>query len=98
MVARVRCAGGVGRRGFLLLPVLLPRFARRGNAVASQHEHPNPAGSGEIALMPKAGHSDMKATRIYLHLAVTVLRGEAEALERRLLGPQNEGPSWSLPT
>jgi integrase len=44
------------------------------------------AGSSPIALMAKAGHSDMKTTRIYLHLAGTVFREEAEALERRLLG------------
>jgi integrase len=44
------------------------------------------AGSSPIALMAKAGHSDMKTTRIYLHLAGTVFRDEAEALERRLLG------------
>jgi hypothetical protein len=42
------------------------------------------AGSSPIALMTKAGHSDMKTTRIYLHLAGTVFRDEAEALERRL--------------
>lgn len=45
------------------------------------------AGSSPIALMTKAGHSDMKTTRIYLHLAGTVFRDEADALERRLLGP-----------
>lgn len=44
------------------------------------------AGSSPIALMTKAGHSDMKTTRIYLHLAGTVFRDEAAALERRLLG------------
>jgi integrase len=44
------------------------------------------AGSSPIALMAKAGHSDMKTTRIYLHLAGTVFRDEAEALERRLIG------------
>jgi integrase len=44
------------------------------------------AGSSPIALMAKAGHSDMKTTRIYLHLAGTVFPDEAEALERRLLG------------
>jgi site-specific recombinase XerD len=44
------------------------------------------SGSSPIALMSKAGHSDMKTTRIYLHLAGTVFRDEAEALERRLLG------------
>jgi integrase len=49
------------------------------------------AGSSPIALMTKAGHSDMKTTRIYLHLAGTVFRDEAEALERRLLGSQG-GP------
>lgn len=43
------------------------------------------AGSSPIALMTKAGHTDMKTTRIYLHLAGTVFRDEAEALERRLL-------------
>jgi integrase len=42
------------------------------------------AGSSPIALMAKAGHSDMKTTRIYLHLAGTVFRDEATALERRL--------------
>lgn len=44
------------------------------------------AGSSPIALMAKAGHSDMKTTRIYLHLAGTVFRDEADRLERRLLG------------
>ena len=44
------------------------------------------AGSSPIALMAKAGHSDMKTTRIYLHLAGTVFRDEAAALERRLFG------------
>lgn len=44
------------------------------------------AGSSPIALMAKAGHSDMKTTRIYLHLAGTVFREEAAALERRLFG------------
>jgi integrase len=44
------------------------------------------SGSSPIALMAKAGHSDMKTTRIYLHLAGTVFRDEAEALERWLLG------------
>jgi hypothetical protein len=40
--------------------------------------------------MAKAGHSDMKTTRIYLHLAGTVFREEAAALERRLLGVGGE--------
>jgi integrase len=44
------------------------------------------AGSSPIALMAKAGHSNMKTTQIYLHLAGTVFRDEAEALERRLFG------------
>jgi integrase len=44
------------------------------------------SGSGPVALMTKAGHSDMKTTRIYLHLAGTVFREEADALERRMLG------------
>jgi integrase len=43
------------------------------------------SGSGPIALMSKAGHSDMKTTRIYLHLAGIVFHDEAAALERRLL-------------
>jgi integrase len=44
------------------------------------------SGSSPIALMTKAGHSDMKTTRIYLHLAGTVFPAEAERLEQRLLG------------
>jgi integrase len=54
------------------------------------------SGSSPIALMTKAGHADMKTTRIYLHLAGTVFRDEAEALERRLLGaspPEESGGS-----
>jgi integrase len=43
------------------------------------------AGSSPIALMAKAGHTDMKVTRRYLHLAGIVFRDEAAALERRLL-------------
>ena len=42
------------------------------------------AGEGPVALMTRAGHSDMATTRIYLHLAGTVFRDEADALERRL--------------
>jgi hypothetical protein len=45
------------------------------------------AGSSAIALMAKAGHTDMKVTRQYLHLAGIVFQDEAAALERRLLGP-----------
>lgn len=48
----------------------------------------NGAAGGEspIALMARAGHADLRTTRRYLHLAGTVFRAEAEALERRLLG------------
>lgn len=41
------------------------------------------AGSSPIAVMAKAGHRSMATTRRYLHLAGTVFRDEAEALERR---------------
>jgi integrase/recombinase XerD len=51
------------------------------------------AGSSPIALMSKAGHSNMKTTQAYLHLAGHVFRNEAEALERRLLGVE---PSTNL--
>jgi integrase len=44
------------------------------------------AGSSAIAVMSKAGHASMATTKRYLHLAGTVFRDEAEALERRLLG------------
>jgi integrase len=44
------------------------------------------AGTGPVALMAKAGHTDMATTKIYLHLAGTVFREEAAALERRMLG------------
>lgn len=44
------------------------------------------SGSNPIAVMTKAGHSDMKTTRRYMHLAGIVFRDEAAALERRLLG------------
>jgi hypothetical protein len=36
--------------------------------------------------MAKAGHTDMKITRRYLHMAGIVFHDEAHALERRLLG------------
>ena len=42
------------------------------------------SGSTPIALMAKAGHTDMKVTRRYLHLAGIVFHDEAEALEQRL--------------
>jgi integrase len=43
------------------------------------------AGESPIAVMARAGHADMRTTKRYLHLAGTVFREEAEALERRLL-------------
>jgi hypothetical protein len=49
-----------------------------------------------IAVMTKAGHSDMKTTKNYLHLAGVVFRDEAEALERRLLGEVSTGVSTDL--
>jgi integrase len=48
------------------------------------------SGSGPVALMAKAGHTDMRVTRRYLHLAGIVFHDEAEALERRLLGTATE--------
>jgi integrase len=54
------------------------------------------AGSSAIAVMTKAGHSDMKTTKNYLHLAGVVFRDEAEALERRLLGEVSTGVSTDL--
>jgi integrase len=54
------------------------------------------AGSSAIAVMTKAGHSDMKTTKNYLHLAGVVFRDEAEALERRLLGEISTGISTDL--
>jgi len=50
--------------------------------------HSAAAGTGEIALMTAAGHGSISITKRYLHLAGSVLRDEAEALERRLLGGQ----------
>jgi hypothetical protein len=49
------------------------------------------AGETPIALMSRAGHRSMQTTKIYLHLAGTVFRDEAEALERRLLGNGDVG-------
>lgn len=43
------------------------------------------AGASPIAVMAKAGHSNMRTTQTYLHLAGVVFRDEAERLERRLL-------------
>jgi len=46
--------------------------------------HDAAAGASPIALMAKAGHTDMRITHRYLHLAGIVFRDEADALERRL--------------
>jgi integrase len=54
------------------------------------------SGSNPIAVMSKAGHSDMKTTKRYLHLAGVVFRDEAEALERRLLGTGANGKASGL--
>jgi integrase len=48
------------------------------------------AGANPVALMTKAGHSDMKTTRIYMHLAGQVFRDEAERLQARLLGADED--------
>ncbi|MDQ3669978.1 MAG: tyrosine-type recombinase/integrase [Actinomycetota bacterium] len=48
--------------------------------------HDAAGGASAIAVMAKAGHTNMATTRAYLHLAGVVFRSEAEALERRLLG------------
>jgi integrase len=52
--------------------------------------HDAAAGSSAIAVMAKAGHSNMSTTKTYLHLAGTVFRDEAERLEERLLGAIQE--------
>jgi integrase len=54
------------------------------------------AGMNAVALMTSAGHSDMKTTKRYLHLAGTVFRSEADALERRMLGALLTEPSTDL--
>jgi integrase len=51
------------------------------------------SGSSAIAVMTKAGHSDMRTTKTYLHLAGVVFRDEAQALEDRLLGGTKLYPS-----
>jgi integrase len=51
------------------------------------------SGSTPIALMAKAGHTDMRVTRRYLHLAGIVFHDEAEALEKRLLGGRKFYPT-----
>ena len=55
--------------------------------------HDAASGASAIAVMSKAGHANMATTRTYLHLAGVVFREEAEALEERLLGVQEESPS-----
>jgi len=54
------------------------------------------AGSSPIALMAKAGHTDMKVTRQYLHLAGIVFHDEAAALEERLLGGSRRDESLEV--
>jgi hypothetical protein len=68
-----------------------PLGSNRGKFTVHENAEGDCSGSSPIALMAKAGHSDMKTTRIYLHLAGTVFRDEAEALERRLLGIASGG-------
>lgn len=47
------------------------------------------AGANPVALMTKAGHSDMRTTKVYMHMAGVVFRDEAERLEARLLGVES---------
>jgi integrase len=42
-------------------------------------------GESAVALMTRAGHANMATTKVYLHLAGTVFRDEAERLEETLL-------------
>jgi integrase len=57
------------------------------------------AGANPVALMTKAGHADMKTTRIYMHMAGVVFRDEADRLEARLLGSDAENlVPHSVPT
>lgn len=58
--------------------------------------HDAASGASAIAVMAKAGHANMATTKRYLHLAGTVFRAEAEALERRLLGEPSTEPSTQL--
>jgi hypothetical protein len=74
--------------------VLLYHSGRdEGKRYASDSTNEVASGSSPIAPMTKAGHSNMKTTQAYMHLAGTVFRNEAEALERRLLGVE---PSTNL--
>lgn len=61
--------------------------------------HDAASGSSAIAVMTKAGHSNMRTTQTYLHLAGVVFRDEAARLERRLLGVESSTDlSGSEPT
>jgi integrase len=60
--------------------------------------HDAASGSSAIAVMTKAGHSNMKTTQRYLHLAGTVFREEADRLEERLLGRSSTDLSESEDT
>jgi integrase len=51
------------------------------------------AGANPIAVMTKAGHSNIATTRKYMHLAGVVFRDEAERLEQRLLGGRRFYPT-----
>ncbi len=51
------------------------------------------AGESPVALMTRAGHTNMATTKRYLHLAGTVFRDEAERLDGRLLGGLSTQPS-----
>jgi len=48
--------------------------------------HMAAGGSSPVAIMATAGHSSMATTKRYLHLAGVTFKGEADALEERLLG------------
>lgn len=54
------------------------------------------AGESPIALMTRAGHSNMSTTKRYLHLAGTVFRDEAARLEQRLLAGETVESSTRL--
>ncbi|MGI8972812.1 MAG: tyrosine-type recombinase/integrase, partial [Gaiella sp.] len=46
-----------------------------------------------IAVMATAGHRSMQTTKPYLHLAGTTFAADAAALEARLLGERDPGPT-----
>ena len=74
---RSRCIAGVEKT---LRPFHDLRHASLTNGAA--------AGEAPIKLMTRAGHSNMKTTQTYLHLAGAAFHDEAAALERRLLGTE----------